>query len=259
MVELRGVGYSVGGRTVLEDVDLVFPAGTVTVLLGPNGAGKTTALRIAAGLLRPTGGEVRYSGRPLTDIATLDLARRRAFLSQHTEPAFPLTAGEVVEMGRYPHYRYVPTSRDRAAVDAALAAVEMGGRRDQPFATLSAGERQKIQIARVLAQIDTTSADRALFLDEPTAGLDVRHQLDLLVTARDLAGRGVAVVAVLHDLNLAMESGDRLIVLAGGRVVHVGDRDQGLTETLLESVYRVRVRRVDDPAGGSSLWRFLGR
>jgi len=256
MVELRGVGYSAGGQVILDGIDIVFPAGAVTALLGPNGAGKSTTLRIAAGLLRATRGEIRYAGRPLARLAPLDLARRRAVLSQHAEPAFPLSAGEVVEMGRYPHYRYTPTTRDRAAVDAALAAVEMSGRRDQPFTTLSMGERQKIQIARVMAQIDTPEPDRALFLDEPTAGLDVRHQLETLEMARRLAGRGVAVVAVLHDLNLAVEYGDQLIVLARGRVEHMGDRAAGLDAALLERVYRVRVRRVVDADGGS-LWRFL--
>ncbi|HTO92637.1 MAG TPA: ABC transporter ATP-binding protein [Candidatus Sulfotelmatobacter sp.] len=257
MIELRDVAYSAGGRSILDGLDLHFPAGALTVLLGPNGAGKSTTLRIAAGLLRPARGEVFYSGRPISALSTLELARRRAVLSQHAEPAFPLTAGEVVEMGRYPHYRVAPSARDRAAIDAALAAVDMVPRRNQRFSTLSAGERQKIQIARVLAQIDVPEPTRALFLDEPTAGLDVKHQLEMLRLARDLAARGVAVVAVLHDLGLALESGDRLIVLSRGQVVHVGENHEGIDEALIEGVYQVRVRRVPDPAGGRALWRFL--
>jgi len=256
MVELDRIGHDAGGRTILDDVTLRFPPASVTVMLGPNGAGKSTALRIAAGLLRPARGAVRYAGRPLAGIPAAELARRRAVLSQHAEPAFPLTAGEVVEMGRYPHFRQTPTRADHAAVDAALAAVAMSDQRTQPFATLSAGERQKIQLARVLAQIDTGAIDPVLFLDEPTTSLDVHHQLQLLEVARALTAHGVTVIAVLHDLNHAIEIADHLVMLEDGHVAQVATRDQGLPEELVERVYRVRARRVVDPADGRTLWRF---
>lgn len=258
MVELANIGYTVRDREILRDVSLEFAPGVLSVVLGPNGAGKSTLLRIAAGLLAPGAGEVRYGARPVGAFSASELARTRALLSQHGEPAFPLRAEEVVEMGRYPHFDRVPTRRDREAVDRALEVVEMRDRRAQSFATLSAGERQKIQMARVLAQIDADDADgdRVLFLDEPTSSLDVHHQLQLLRLARSLLAKGVTVIAVLHDLNLACEFGDRFYLLEGGRLAHDGGNAASLSEALIERVYRVSAHRVRDPQDGRDLWRF---
>jgi iron complex transport system ATP-binding protein len=258
MVELAGISFGVPGRTILHEVTVAFPRGRFSVVLGPNGAGKSTLLRIAAGLLAPQTGEVRYDGRSIARREARALARVRGVLSQHAEPAFPLSAEEVVEMGRYPHFERTPGARDRAAVERALATVGMHDRRAQRFTTLSAGERQRIQMARVLAQMDVEDAGtgRVLFLDEPTASLDVRHQLQLLDLARGLLATGVTVIAVLHDLHLAEEYGDFLLVLAEGRVAHAAERARGLPEALVEQVYRVRARRVVDPTDGRGLWRF---
>jgi len=259
MVELRGVGYAAGGRTILGGVDVRFERARLTAILGPNGAGKSTLLRIAAGLLRPLAGEVHYDGRPLGTLDARALARRRAVLSQHAEPAFPLAAIEVVEMGRYPHYARVPGARDRDAVKRALAAVGMTERATQRFSTLSAGERQKVQMARVLAQLDAGpgASGRILFLDEPTSNLDVRHQLQLLEIARRLLAEDVTVIAVLHDLNLAGEIADQLVLLDRGRVAWRGERPAGLPIGTIEAVYGVRARAVEDPVDGRRLLRFM--
>src|SRR4051794_9814121 len=173
MVELRGVNYRAGGALILDDVSVRFRRGKFNVILGPNGAGKSTLLRIATGLARPTQGEVRYEDRPLATFATAKLARMRAVLSQHVELAFSLPAIDVVMMGRYPHYNRVPTAHDREIVRRALDMVGMTDRRDQAYPTLSGGEQQKVQLARVLAQIwnydpppaGGTRPHRFLFLD----------------------------------------------------------------------------------------------
>ena len=258
MVDLREIEFGVRGTPILKGVNARFEPRAFSVVLGPNGAGKSTLLRVAAGLLAPTAGEVRYGERPLASYSLRELARTRAVLSQHAEPAFPLTAEDVVEMGRYPHFERVPSLRDREAVERALDAVGMTAFRGRAFATLSAGERQKIQMARVLAQIDQGAAggERVLFLDEPTTSLDVRHQLHLLAVARSLLASGVAVIAVLHDLNLAAQFADHLLLLDHGRIVHAGGRDEVLRDDLLERVYQVRVRRIPDPEGGTALWHF---
>ena len=257
MVELDGIEVVLGGQPIVRGVTTRFAPGALSVLLGPNGAGKSTLLRVAAGLRRPTRGTVRIGGRDLAEQTPAALARVRAVLGQHAEPAFPLRVRDVVEMGRYPHYDRVPSRHDHEAVAQALETVGMTAFRDRAFATLSAGEQQKVQMARVLAQVEGDGmASRVLFLDEPTSNLDVHHQLHLLTIARGLLGRGVTVIAVLHDLDLAADFADHLLLLADGRLVHHAPAAEGIPVELVEQVYRVRARRLADPVDGGGAWRF---
>ncbi|HUI27692.1 MAG TPA: ATP-binding cassette domain-containing protein, partial [Candidatus Kryptonia bacterium] len=187
-------------------------------------------------------------------VAALDsaaLARRRAVLSQQIELTFPLLVEDVVLMGRYPHYRGQPSPRDTEIVSEALAEVDMVGRRLQPYPTLSGGERQKTHLARVLAQIWEGGEERVLFLDEPTTSLDIHYQLHLLDTARKFLGRGVTIVASLHDLNMAFDYGDRFFLLDSGRLVHEAETARAIPTDLIERVYRVKA------AVGDSAGRFL--
>ncbi|HEX6630951.1 MAG TPA: heme ABC transporter ATP-binding protein [Gemmatimonadaceae bacterium] len=258
-VEVRDACYVVGGTSILHDVSVRFARGRFNVVLGPNGAGKSTLLKIATGLLTPTAGAVFYDGRPVDGLDPDALARRRGVLSQHVEMAFPLPVEDVVLMGRYPHYARVPTARDREIVREALAVVGMTARRAQPYPTLSGGERQKVQLARVLAQ--TWNAREAgghalLFLDEPTTSLDVHYQLHLLDVARDLLRHDHTVIAILHDLNVALEYGDRFVVLADGRVACEARSAADVTGDLLERVFRVRARPVSAPGDARTTWRF---
>ncbi|HSU98136.1 MAG TPA: ATP-binding cassette domain-containing protein, partial [Gemmatimonadaceae bacterium] len=174
MVEVVGASYRAGGNLILDDVTARFRRGRFNVILGPNGAGKSSLLKIATGLLQPSAGQVTYGGKSVRDFAPTELARRRAVLSQHVELAFPLPVRDVVLMGRYPHYGRAPGAHDIEIVDRALEMVGMLERRAQHYPTLSGGEQQKVQLARVLAQIwsyDGASAHNYLFLDEPTASL----------------------------------------------------------------------------------------
>jgi iron complex transport system ATP-binding protein len=275
MVELRGIRYRVGDVAILDDVSVRFEPGRFNVILGPNGAGKSTLLRIAAGLLRPNAGEVLYDGVRVESISDEQLARRRAMLSQHIELAFPLSAEDVVLMGRYPHYARVPRAIDREIVRHTLALVEMTAKAGQAYDTLSGGERQKVQLARVLAQIwrdgevqvppfgdaqgrrsarDDTS--RVLFLDEPTSNLDVHYQLWLLDLARDLLAHDCTVVAILHDLNVALEYGQHFLLLNAGRVAVEAERPDDITPEIVETVFRVRARRVSGTPSEPGYWRF---
>lgn len=259
MIALRDVTVRAGTATLLDDVSVDVPRNRFTAILGPNGAGKSTMIRVAAGLLRPTSGTVTYDGVPLDTIAPDVLARQRALLSQHVELAFPLPAADVVMMGRYPHFRGAATPRDHEVVAHALEQVGMTHRAAQPYPTLSGGERQKVQLARVLAQIWRSSdapAHRTLLLDEPTTGLDVRYQLQLLETARSLAGEDCTVVAILHDLNVALRYADHLVVLEGGRVALETDAPGSVEAALLERVFQVRAHAVTTGAGVAPVWTF---
>ncbi|HEX5436028.1 MAG TPA: ATP-binding cassette domain-containing protein [Gemmatimonadaceae bacterium] len=248
-----------GDTRILGEVSTAFRPHRFNVILGPNGAGKSTLLRIATGLLHPTAGTVRYGDRPLAGLSALALARTRAVLSQHVELAFPLAVEDVVLMGRYPHYGRTATTLDREIVHRALQLVGMVPKRTQPYPTLSGGEQQKVQMARVLAQIwnyDDASEHKYLFLDEPTSSLDVHYQLHLLDTARELLRYNCTIVAILHDLNVAFQYGDSFFLLEGGRVVHEADCADEVPGDVIERVFQVSARRVSDPVNGSGLWRF---
>ncbi len=175
------------------------------------------------------------------------------------ELAFPLPVEDVVLMGRYPHYRRSPGPIDRAIVSDALAVVGMSDKRRQPYPTLSGGEQQKVHLARVLSQIWAENGDgepRFLFLDEPTASLDIHYQIHLLDVARGLLAGNCTVVAVLHDLNTAFRYGDTFLLLDRGRVAVSTDRAAEISAATLERVFQVRAHQVVDREAGRVLWEF---
>jgi iron complex transport system ATP-binding protein len=262
VIDVRGVSYRAGSTLILDNVSARFAAGRFNVILGPNGAGKSTLMRLATGLARPTLGEIRYGDRLIESFDAESLARTRAVLSQNIHLAFPLPVIDVAMMGRYPHYGRVPSEHDRDIVHRALDSVGMIDKRNQPYSTLSGGEQQKVQLARVLAQISNddaasagaSRAHRYLFLDEPTTSLDVHYQIHLLDVVRELLSHNCTIVAILHDLNVAFEYGDRFLLLDGGRVAREYEHAADVNEADLERVFRVRARRVRD--GDVDLWRF---
>jgi iron complex transport system ATP-binding protein len=160
-------------------------------------------------------------------------------------------------MGRYPHYRSAPQPRDRDIVNDALLLVEMTGRRHQLYPTLSGGERQKTQLARVLAQVwkeERAAEETVLFLDEPTTSLDLHFQLQLLATAKSFLRRGATIVASLHDLNLAFDFGDRFFIMDKGCLVHEAETSDAVPQDLIERVYRVKAERI--ASGDRARWYF---
>jgi len=244
----EGVSFAYGRRPVLCGVDVAARAGEVTGVIGPNGCGKTTLLRVLAGVLAPQAGAVRLAGRPLAGYRRIEVARRLAVLSQDAAVAFPFTALEVVLMGRTPHLPALgfPGPRDLALARAAMARLDVADLEERPIDQLSGGERQRVLLARTVAQ-----EPAVLLLDEPTTHLDLRHQAELLDLLHEQSrGRGVAVMAVLHDLNLAALACDRLVLLAGGRVVHAGLPGAVLTVEVLREAYGAAVRVAGDAASG---------
>ncbi|MDE8651699.1 ATP-binding cassette domain-containing protein [Novosphingobium album (ex Liu et al. 2023)] len=256
-IRLEDVRWSIGKTTILEPVNLAFAAEKMNVILGPNGAGKSTLMRIAAGRLKPTGGRVLHGDRDVFGLDARALARQRAFLSQHVEIDFAITVEEVVLMGRYPHFARAPGREDRRIVDAALEMVGMAARRRQIYPTLSGGEQQRVQLARVLAQVwsdETPPPARTIFLDEPIASLDVHHQLQILEIVRGLLARGCTIIVTLHDLNLAMRYGDRLIFLRDGRLHDVVEDPGAVSTDLVRRIFDVRATALDDD--GRPMLRF---
>jgi heme transport system ATP-binding protein len=260
VIEMRGIRHEAGGTVILDDVSVSFERNRLHVVLGPNGAGKSTLLRIATGVQRASHGDVRFGDRDLASIPSEMLARERAVLSQHVHMPFSLSVEEVVLMGRYPHFARVARPRDRRIVEQALEETGMIGKRTQAYPSLSGGEQQKVQLARVLAQIwnaDEPDSHKHLFLDEPTASLDVHFQIHLLDLAKRLTQRNCTVIAVLHDLNMALQYGDRFVLLDRGRLVHRADSAAAIPTEMIEQTFGVRAHRLADPADGQTVWRFL--
>lgn len=231
------------GRRVLDAVSLELRPGQVVGVVGPNGAGKSTLLRLASGRLAPLSGAVTLGGRSVQEYGRFELARSLAVVAQ--TPAVPagFRVRDVVAMGRAPHLGLfgAPGAADKAAIDAALATTGTLAFQQRRVETLSGGELQRVVFARALAQ-----QPRYLLLDEPTNHLDLRYQIELLTYARRQAAEGVAVMLILHDLNLAARSCDSLVVLQGGHKVAEGAPALVLTADLIADVYGARVRLLDD-------------
>lgn len=237
----RGLAHRYGSAQILAGVDLTLTPGTVTALLGPNGVGKTTLLKALAGLLRPTVGAVTLGGRDVAGLGPGELARAVAFVSRPTPLAFAWTALEVVLMGRAPHLGgRLESADDRARAQAALASLDAGHLADRVHAELSAGEQQRVLIARALCQ-DTP----ILLMDEPTSHQDPAHALAVADRCRQLAAEGRAVACVLHDLNLAARAADTLVFLAEGRVAAAGPPAETLVPEVIRRVYGVDATRVE--------------
>ncbi|MEU8625680.1 heme ABC transporter ATP-binding protein [Streptomyces sp. NPDC048669] len=248
VAEVRGLRVRLGGRQVLDSIELTVHAGEVLALVGPNGAGKSTLLAALAADLPAESGAVRIDGRPVTNWSAPELALRRAVLPQSAALSFPFPVEDVVRMGRAPWAGTEREDEDDPAVRAAMAATEVTEFAARPFSALSGGERARVALARVLAQ-------RAplLLLDEPTAALDLRHQELVLRICRERAAAGDAVVVVLHDLGLAAAYADRAAVLHDGRIAVAGPPAEVFTSALLGQVYRQPVEVFPHPRTGVPL------
>jgi len=249
--ELRGVSLAVDGRALLSDVDLAVRPGELVAFIGPNGAGKSTALSVLAGDVTPDAGTATIDGRLLTSIRVQELGRLRSVLLQQKGVSFSYPVREVVAMGRMPWSRLPSDGADATddeIVAAALASTDTAHLADRDVTTLSGGELARVSLARVLAQ-----RCRVVLLDEPTDALDIGHQEQVLALAAGLAADGAAVLAVLHDLNLAAAYADRVVLLAGGRVVADGAPRDVLTGERLSAVYGHPVETVDHPVTGALL------
>ncbi len=258
MIALTNVSHGYGGAGVLHAVSARFPAGRFTALLGPNGAGKSTLLRIAGGELAPDAGSVTFAGLPIAKWRTKALAARRAFLPQDSQLEFPFSAFEVAMLGRAPHVRRGETPEDLRIVNEAMRLASVTSLAARDYTTLSGGERQRVQLARVLAQAWARKGT-ALLLDEPVASLDPSHQHATLSLAREWARAGACVVAILHDVNLALTYADDAVVLLGGKIRAAGPVRETLTAELVSEVFCVHARMVPDAEGGAPFLVTRGR
>lgn len=251
MIRLQHIGYCIGGRNILADVSLHVAPGTFCAIAGPNGAGKSTLLSVATGSLRQTSGSADLGGRPIRQWKPKDLARRSGVLHQKTALNLPFQVREVVAMGRYPHEAKNSAEQDAIIIGNALHYCGIAHLADADYTRLSGGEQQRVQLARVFAQIWNPGdrQTRYLFLDEPGNNLDIRFQHECLQLARDFAAAGNCVVAILHDLNLILQYADTALLMKSGRVISGGPVGEALTEASLSAAFDYPLRFIGKEDG----------
>ncbi len=256
-LQARDVRLGYGDREIVSGLDVSVPPGRITVIVGPNACGKSTLLRAMARLLPPTGGSVLLDGRSIQEMPTKEVAAVLGILPQSPSAPEGITVSDLVGRGRYPHQGWFRrwTAEDDEAVARALLSTDVLELADRPVDELSGGQRQRVWIAMALSQ-----RTDILLLDEPTTFLDVSHQLDVLDLLTDLnRERGVTMVAVLHDLNLACRYADHMIAMKGGRILAEGRPRDIVTEELVGEAFGMRCTVLDDPASATPMVVPLGR
>lgn len=251
MYEIEGVSFAVGRRTLLHPLSLTLPVQRVCGLIGHNGSGKSTLLKLLARQQRPTAGTVRFAGTPLGQWENRELARKVAYLPQQPPAADGMTVRELVSLGRYPWHGALGRFgvRDSAKVSEAMELTDVVRFADRAVDGLSGGERQRVWLAMLVAQ----DSD-CLLLDEPISALDIAHQIEVLSLVRSLSeNRGLSVVVVLHDINMAGRFCDDLIALKGGRLLTSGPSAELMRSDTLEDIYGIPMGIVPHPHGGTPI------
>jgi len=242
------VRYGRARWRALDGVTMVVPEGALYAVLGPNGSGKSTLMRALLGAVSPESGVVRIGGKETQNWARRTLAQTVGAVPQAEHLAFPTSVRDFVAMGRYPHLGPLRPEgeKDRAAIEEAMGRCDVADLRGRDVTTLSGGELQRVRIARALAQ-----EPAALVLDEPTASLDIRHEMTIFRLLRDSADRGMTVLLITHHINLAARFADRFLLLDGGKVAAEGEAGEVFRGDVLEEVYRWPVEVGTDPVSGA--------
>lgn len=254
MVELHGISFAYPGQgQLLDGVSLRFPENKITAILGPNGSGKSTLLKVACRLLKPSHGRVTLSGQDIAKLRPRELAKQVALLSQSNQPP-EIPVHDLVAYGRYPHQRYGHglTRQDEEIVERAMVQVKIAESRDHLVSRLSGGQQQRAYIAMALAQ-DTP----VVFLDEPTTCLDVHICFEIMELVRSLHEAGKTVIMVLHDLSLALEYADHVILMDQGRIAAQGSPQEIISAGVLDEVFHIRTRQFS--ADGKPIYHFERR
>lgn len=250
MISAQHICFGYGKENLLDDICLEIKPGTVAALMGPNGAGKTSLLKLMSGELKSRSGEIRFNQRAIDDWPAIEKAQMMAVLAQDNLLDFNFTVEEVVTLARIPHHS--GDKADKKIVQAALALVDASHLAHRIYPLLSGGEKQRVNLARVLAQIWCESAlgPRLLMLDEPSASFDLAHQQLLKKIIRQIAADQVTILMVLHDLNLAAQSVDHIFFLDQGRIVADGPPLQVLRKDIIASVFSIEADIIQHPKTG---------
>jgi len=246
MLEVKNLSYRIRNRKLLDSVSFQAKPGELLAIVGSNGAGKSTLLKLCTRELTASGGDIQLCNKAINTYSEKELSLFRAVLPQQNSVVFPFLVSELVLMGRYPHFDFHPSEQDYYIAEKALKKVGMWDFASRIFTTLSGGEQQRVQLARVMAQIWDVSQG-ILFLDEPTTGLDLLHQHQMLELAREFTRKGFCVVVILHDLNLAAQYADQIVMLRAGQVEAAGIPRDVITAATILRVFNLKVWLLSHP------------
>lgn len=237
LLQADGLSYSPRNLSIINQVDLNIAKGQVLMIVGPNGAGKSTLLSLLAKENDPNSGQIWLKQQQLENWKEKDLARTKAKFSQEHNPSIELTVKEIVLMGRYPYFKSHPLQSDLEIADRVMKALEVDTLKNHNYNYLSGGEKQRVHLARVFAQLENSVHHKIGFFDEPLNNLDVRHQYRVLEQIKNFAEKGNAAVVVLHDLNLAAEFADQVLLMRKGKVLVQGNPSEVFKEEWIFKAY----------------------
>jgi iron complex transport system ATP-binding protein len=240
MIEVRELAYRVGKKELLSSVNLNVEPGEMLSVIGANGAGKSTFLKLLCRELSPSAGEIFLNNKNISEYKTIELARMRSVMVQQNTISMSFTVSELVLMGRYPHFESTPSVKDQAIVQEVMEETGISDLAGREYNTLSGGEQQRVQLSRVLAQIWDVPQG-FLFMDEPTNGLDLLYQQQILNIARKMADKGFCVVCILHDINFASRYADKLLILKHGKPIAYGTPPQVINYANIYNAFNIRV------------------
>jgi iron complex transport system ATP-binding protein len=249
MLNLQNINFTIGDKMILSNVNASFTAGQLHMIMGPNGSGKTSLMKIASGQIENFQGHVTYDNLSIKEITTASLATYRSYLSQQNHIPFPLKVIELIQMGRYPHYEYQASKKDFDIIHEVIDQLSIKHLQNRDFNTLSGGEQQRVQFARVLAQVweKVANNNRYLFLDEPLNNLDIQYQKYLLQTIRKFINADIVVIMIVHDINWAQAYADKVYFLKEGSLVASGKPAEIITSQLIAEVFKIDAQIIKIP------------
>ena len=240
-LHLKSVSYMINNKKIINDISFQIELNDFVSIVGPNGSGKSTLIKLISGDILPTGGYIEILGKEQFDWDILDLAYRRSILGQFNNLSFAFTVMDVLKMGVYPLKNKTLKVNVDNVYEKLLKVFDLDDLKDQIYTTLSGGEKQRVQLARVISQIWTSNTfnNKLLILDEPTSFLDIKHQLSLFSFLKDLNRKGLTIVMVMHDINQAVVNSNKIMFLKEGQMIDFGSTDLVVNDSILKEVFDV--------------------
>lgn len=249
MIQTKDLSYKIGNKVLIDKLSLSFSEHQLTLIVGANGAGKSTFIQLLSQELNPSSGSILFNDRNITAISKAEMAQQRAVLSQDIELSFPLSVQEIVMMGRYPHFKNSARNQDIKICEEAMKFFDVYPMMDRNYMTLSGGEKQRVQFARVAAQIwpDDSNKTKYLFLDEPLTYLDIYFQYQFMDQLKELMQlQPMLILGVVHDINLAYQYADNVVMLSSGKLIAAGDTKTVFSSENLIQTFKMKPKFFKD-------------